>query len=115
MGAENHSWMSQSNYGGTDKDAEPKANINYGEAGQNMEGDLPETPVTDDDLRRDVLLALKDDMHVDDSNISVVVNYGEVRLSGTVTQRAMLNAAEECVKSVPGVMKINNELKIQVV
>lgn len=103
------------NYGGVDKDGASKEDIQYGEAKQNMTGDLPPTPVTDDDLRRDILTALKNDIHVDPTNINVIVNYGEVTLEGTVTQRAMMNATEDCVRSVPGVMKLTNELRIQMV
>lgn len=107
----NHSWMSDSNYGGTEKGSAPKEKIQYGEAGQNMDGDIA---LPDTELKENIIAALENDMHIDTSDISVEVNYGKVTLTGTVFSRGMLRAVSECVHNVPGVVELINDLKIEV-
>lgn len=68
----------------------------------------------DNELKDKIMMALEADMHVDASNILVDVHYGEVQLSGTVTNRQMLNAVKECVGHFLGVKKIEDHLVIQV-
>jgi osmotically-inducible protein OsmY len=102
--------MSESNYGGTEKHSGPNENIQYGESGQNMQGDFG---VPDDQLKEQVIQALTDDMHVDATDIQVEVDYGKVTLTGVVSQRSMMKAAEECVRNIPGVTDLINDLKIQ--
>ncbi|MFL5785543.1 MAG: BON domain-containing protein [Bacteriovoracaceae bacterium] len=106
----NHSWMSESNYGGTDKNSAPKEHIQYGETGQNMQ---EEFGVPDEQLKEQVIQALTDDMHVDATDIKVDVDYGKVTLTGIVSQRSMMKAADECVRNIPGVTELINDLRIQ--
>lgn len=109
-----HSWMSQSNYGGSEENAEPKEPLNYGMRGQSMKGELPDDNARpDDELQATIVEALESDMHVDPTNITVHVNYGVVTLRGTVSQRAAMNAALECVRKIHGVTEIVNDLRIQ--
>lgn len=68
----------------------------------------------DEELKAKILEALHEDNHVEDSNIDVDVNYGEITLTGTVRSRDMMNAARECVERVSGVKKIVNDLEIRV-
>lgn len=71
------------------------------------------TVVPDEELKANILRALEDDIHVETSGLNVEVNYGEVILSGTVSNRAMMRAAVDCIEAVGGVKKITNELTIQ--
>lgn len=70
--------------------------------------------VPDEELKANILRALDEDIHVEASNISIEVNYGEVKITGTVTNRAMMRAAVDCLETVSGVKKITNELEIRV-
>ena len=68
-----------------------------------------------DDLKQRVVEALGQDLHVDSTNITVETQDNmTVELYGTVPERAMLSAAEECVRLL-GVIEIENNLKIQMV
>ncbi|MES2528712.1 MAG: BON domain-containing protein [Bdellovibrionota bacterium] len=68
-----------------------------------------------DDLKQRVVEALNQDLYVDSTNITVHTEDNmTVELHGTVPERSMLKAAEECVRNL-GVVEIANDLKIQMV
>ncbi len=68
-----------------------------------------------DDLKQRVVEALNQDLHVDSTNITVNTKDNmTVELRGTVPERSMIKAAEECVRLL-GVIEIDNDLKIQMV
>ncbi len=68
-----------------------------------------------DDLKQRVVEALNQDLYVDSTNITVNTKDNmTVELCGTVPERSMLKAAEECVRNL-GVVEIGNDLKIQMV
>lgn len=65
----------------------------------------------DDRIYDDVCDALSADPEVDATNIDVEVNDGEVTLRGTVEDRQMKRAAEDCTEHVRGVKDVHNELR----
>jgi osmotically-inducible protein OsmY len=65
---------------------------------------------SDTRLRELVCEALTDDELVDASNVDVVVQHGEVTLSGQVQDNKMRRAAEECAQRVAGVSSVLNRL-----
>ncbi|MBZ0234664.1 MAG: BON domain-containing protein [Deltaproteobacteria bacterium] len=68
---------------------------------------------SDERIREDVNDALTEDDEVDASSIEVQVKNGEVTLSGTVTERRMKRAAEDCVERIPGVKDVTNHIRVQ--
>ncbi len=111
-----HSWMSGSDYGGVERHDDGRIDkIQFGEAEQNMQGDLDDTPlIPDEELVTKIYEALKDDLKLDASQIGVNVHYGEVSLQGTVEDRSLIKAAEVSVRAIPGVKDLKNDLQIQV-
>jgi hypothetical protein len=67
---------------------------------------------SDERVREDVIDRLTEDARVDASEIDVRVERGEVTLHGSVHDRSMRRAAEECIENLPGVRDVHNELKI---
>jgi osmotically-inducible protein OsmY len=67
----------------------------------------------DDRVCEDVCQRLTDDPEVDASDIEVVVQEGEVTLSGTVPDRYMKRAAEDAIAEVSGVRDVHNQIRIQ--
>lgn len=67
---------------------------------------------SDEQIREDVCELLCDADHVDASEIEVVVCEGEVTLQGSVPERAMKHAAEDCTEFVPGVRDVHNCLRV---
>jgi hypothetical protein len=68
--------------------------------------------VSDEGLRERVCESLADDDQLDASHIEVVVERGEVTLSGTVDDRRAKREAEDCASSVPGVRDVQNRLRV---
>ena len=71
------------------------------------------TAVPDEELKASILQALEEDIHIETSNISVDVNYGEVTIAGNVPNRTMMRAVVDCIDGISGVKKIVNELEIR--
>jgi len=67
---------------------------------------------SDERIREIVCEALTDHDGVDASNIDVVVNAGEVTLSGTVEDRRQKRLAEDVVEACAGVKDVSNQLKL---
>lgn len=70
-------------------------------------GKLP----TDQDILDDVGYMLSRHSEIDDSNIQIRVDKGEVILTGSVPQERMKFMAAEVIKLVGGVKSVNNQLK----
>ncbi|MBT1707208.1 BON domain-containing protein [Fulvivirgaceae bacterium PWU5] len=68
---------------------------------------------SDDRIVEDVSECLADDPYVDASGIAVEVKLGEVVLSGTVPDRMMKRRAEDIVEAVPGVLQVENRIRIE--
>ena len=67
---------------------------------------------SDERIHEDVSEALTQDHDIDASEIEVSVAEGIVTLSGTVTERRMKRAAEDCAEKVTGVKDIKNNITI---
>ena len=66
----------------------------------------------DDRIRDDACERLTDDWLVDATDITVVVQDGEVTLSGFVTTREQKRRAEDCVEQIGGVRDVINQLRV---
>lgn len=126
-----HSWMSDSNYGGEEKNTRPKEHLNYGEKNQNMRGDMeqPEkteptktssynisptggNPNVNDDLMQRVVEALNQNLDIDSTDIFVNITDNDwVELFGTVPDREMIYLVDECVRAL-GIEKITNDIRV---
>ncbi|HEX8114131.1 MAG TPA: BON domain-containing protein [Kofleriaceae bacterium] len=67
---------------------------------------------SDERIRELVCESLTDDDEIDASHIEVGVSHGEVTLSGTVEDRRIKRAAEDCAYSVSGVRDVQNRLRV---
>jgi osmotically-inducible protein OsmY len=67
---------------------------------------------TDARIKEDVSDALMRHGELDASNIEVSVNNGDVTLSGTVTDRRMKRAAEDCAEECLGVDQVQNNIRV---
>lgn len=80
---------------------------------QNPAGEIDGFPeIPDDQLKTQIITSLHDDFHLDASDIIVDVHEGEVLLTGSVSNKAMMTLAIDCVDRVIGVKKIHNQLAI---
>jgi hypothetical protein len=68
---------------------------------------------SDERIQEDVNEALSRHPHLDASDIEVKVQNGEVRLTGTVTERQCKRMAEDIAESCSGVHDVRNELRVQ--
>ncbi|WP_460448317.1 BON domain-containing protein [Alsobacter sp. SYSU BS001988] len=68
---------------------------------------------SDDRIREDVNDRLTDDPHIDASDIEVVVQNGEVTLSGNVNERFAKRHAEDIAESVSGVTHVQNNIRVK--
>lgn len=129
-----HSWMSDSNYGGEEKNTRPREHLNYGEKNQNMRGDMEQPEKTEptktssynispqggntnvsDDLKQRVVEALHQSQKIDSTDIRVNIKENDcVELLGFVPFAEMIDLAEECVREL-GVADIDNDLKLRAV
>lgn len=66
----------------------------------------------DEQIKKDVVDQLYWDQRVDASDVEVAVDDGEVSLSGVVPNFISRQAAENDVISIPGVLKVNNQLEV---
>jgi len=66
---------------------------------------------SDDRIREDVCDLLTDDPRIDATDIEVVVENGELTLSGTVSTRDEKRRAEDLVENLPGVRDVHNRLR----
>ena len=67
---------------------------------------------SDDRIREDVCERLTDSWRVDASDIEVVVNNGEVTLSGVVNSRGEKRLAEDLAEEISGVRDVHNDLHV---
>jgi hypothetical protein len=67
---------------------------------------------SDERIREDVCDRLSDDPLVDASDVEVSVSHSEITLSGTVSSREQKRRAEDCADDVPGVMHVQNNLRV---
>lgn len=67
---------------------------------------------TDAELARDIRRRMKADLEVPDDQISVKVAEGHVTIEGIVAREAQKDAAENCVRTAPGVRKIANHIEV---
>lgn len=68
---------------------------------------------SDERLRENVCERLTDDPFIDATDVEVSVASGEVTLTGSVETRRMKFAAEELVSRMPGVVGIDNAIRIR--
>lgn len=68
---------------------------------------------SDERLREQVCEVLSDHDEIDASEMEVVVKDGEVILTGIVEERRMKYLAEQAADSVPGVMEVQNNLRVR--
>jgi osmotically-inducible protein OsmY len=66
-----------------------------------------------DEIRKDIVAHLKWDNRLDSSNIQVDIVGNAVKLSGFVKSALEKSAAENDVRSIPGVIKVENSLEIR--
>ena len=71
---------------------------------------IREQDVSDARLQREVRLALLEKLGQDVLGVTVEARSGRVRLFGAVDKRSTQELAEEVVKSVPGVLSVDNRL-----
>lgn len=67
---------------------------------------------SDDRVREEICDCMTDDPLLDASEITVVVNNGEVVLSGTVTSRDQKRRAEDVAERISGVKDVTNQLRV---
>jgi osmotically-inducible protein OsmY len=67
---------------------------------------------SDDRIREEISDRLTDDHHVDATEVSVVVQGGEVTLTGTVASRDQKRRAEDLAESISGVREVTNNLRV---
>ena len=65
------------------------------------------------DLQQRVQLALDTDQRISDCGIDALVSGPVVTLTGTVSNRAQKQMAEEIVRSLPGVATVVNDIQIE--
>jgi osmotically-inducible protein OsmY len=63
-------------------------------------------------MKEDISERLCRAYHVDSSEVSVEVRGGKVTLEGTVPSRHMKHAIEDMVDDCPGVMEIDNRVRV---
>lgn len=73
----------------------------------------PDDLWTDADIARDAVDALKHHVFIPSDNVKVTVRNGWVTLDGTVSWRYQRNIAENCVKSLSGVVGITNKITLK--
>lgn len=125
------SWMSDSDYGGEEKNTRPKEHLNYGEKNQNMRGDMeqPEktqptktssynispqggNPNVNNDTQQRVVEALHQNQAIDSTNITVnVMADDRVELVGSVPEKAMIEQAIKCVRDL-GIRNIESKITL---
>jgi hypothetical protein len=68
---------------------------------------------SDERLKEDICDRLTENSFVDASDIEVLVQDGEVTIQGSVRDRAMKRAAEDCIEDVSGVLQVHNRLRVE--
>lgn len=67
---------------------------------------------SDERIKEEVCDRLTEHGDVDASDIEVAVQSGEVTLAGTVRDRRMKRAAEDCVEAIFGVREVQNRIRV---
>lgn len=67
---------------------------------------------SDERMKEDISERLYRAYHIDSSEVSVEVRAGKVTLEGTVPSRHMKHAIEDMVDDCPGVMEIDNRVRV---
>jgi osmotically-inducible protein OsmY len=67
---------------------------------------------SDERIRDEVCDRLTDDSRIDATDVEVVVDNGEVTLSGAVYSRGEKRKAEDVAESIPGVRDVHNNLRV---
>lgn len=68
---------------------------------------------TDSDIKHDILEELKWNPEVKETDIGVIVKDGAVTLTGTVPVYLHKKALERCVKRIPGVRAVNDDVLVR--
>jgi osmotically-inducible protein OsmY len=93
------------------------SNSSYSNMGGSMSshrGKGPKSYVRSDErIREDVSDRLRDDEHIDASDIEVMIEGGEIVLSGTVDSRFAKRHAEDLAESVSGVRNVENRIRVK--
>lgn len=69
--------------------------------------------MSDDDLRRAVLLALRLEPHAPNGLVAVAVSRGHVTLRGVVDHPLQIDASAAAVRRLPGVVGVSNQLSLR--
>src|SRR4051812_17996507 len=85
----------------------------YGERGRHSGRGPKGWQRSDERIREDVSERFTDHAHLDASEIEVIVNNGEITLSGTVEDRHAKRLAEDIAESVSGVREVHNQIRVQ--
>lgn len=94
--------------GGRDQDRESRGVGAGGHRGRGPQGyQRPDDRIVDD-----VIARLTDDDHIDASEILVMVENGEVTLTGNVPDRRMKHRAEDLVADASGVREVHNRIRV---
>lgn len=67
---------------------------------------------SDDRIRELICEALTEDDRIDATHVDVMVNNGEVTLSGMVDDRQMKRCAEDVVENISGVKDVQNQIRV---
>jgi osmotically-inducible protein OsmY len=70
-------------------------------------------PLTDDEIRKDVVEQLLRDTRIDATDVTVAVDDGVVTLTGTVPTYLSRLAAADAARLIPGVLSVDNELTVE--
>jgi BON domain len=68
---------------------------------------------SDERLREDISERLMEARYIDSSDVTVAVSGAKVVLEGTVPQRRMKHAIEDLVDACPGVLDIDNRIRVR--
>jgi BON domain len=68
---------------------------------------------SDERIQEEVCERLTAAPDIDATDVEVSVQNGEVTLDGTIRERSMKRAAEDCAESVTGVQQVHNRLRIE--
>jgi osmotically-inducible protein OsmY len=95
--------------GGADRDER----VSYGPLRTGHRGRGPKDYVrADDRIADDIVQRLSDDPHIDASEILVMVESGDVTLTGNVPERRMKHRAEDLVADASGVRDVHNRIRV---
>ncbi|CAN5465238.1 hypothetical protein BH09BAC3_BH09BAC3_16110 [soil metagenome] len=110
---ENSNNVSDQTWGRTNNEAYIWENEGEQEHHDNPENEVKDHGISDIRIQKDIHNLLTTDNFIDASNVDVTVKAGEAILSGTVSEANDKQRAESLAAAVAGVMKVENQLTVQ--